>query len=159
MRTYARGDNPNLKRASSELAALRGELKKLEQQEQKAPKGGDNRVPSLRDAPQLGLEYERRLRDVKFAAAMYELMLKQFEAAKIDEAHEAMVVQIVDPATPPDYKFKPKRALIVVVAAMLGLCLGMLWALVANYVEEMDKDPEQARNLMEIKAAFSPRKR
>jgi uncharacterized protein involved in exopolysaccharide biosynthesis len=96
---------------------------------------------------------------VKFAAAMYDLMLKQLEAAKIDESREAMVVQIVDPATPPDYKFKPKRALIVVFAAMLGLCLGMLWALVANYVEEMSKDPEQAQNLREIKAAFSLRKR
>jgi capsule polysaccharide export protein KpsE/RkpR len=154
LRTYARGNNPNLRRAESELAALGSELAKLErQQEQKASDG--NTLSSLREAPQLGLEYQRRLRDVKFATAMYELMLRHFEAAKIDESREAMVVQVIDPATPPDYKFKPKRAMIVVFATLLGLCLGMLWALWADYIEAMKKDPEQKQVLEEIKAALS----
>jgi capsule polysaccharide export protein KpsE/RkpR len=153
LRTYAGGSNPNLRRAESELTALRAELAKLEQQqEQKASDGSAQ--PSLREAPQLGLEYQRRVRDVKFATAMYELMLRQFEAAKIDESREAMVVQIVDPATPPDYKFKPKRALIVVFATLLGLCLGMLWALWADYIEAMKKNPEQKQVLEDIKAAL-----
>jgi uncharacterized protein involved in exopolysaccharide biosynthesis len=154
LRTYARSSNPNLRRAESELSALRTELAKLEQQQEQKVSGG-NTLPSLREAPQLGLEYQRRLRDVKFATAMYELMLKQFEAAKIDESREAMVVQIVDPATPPDYKFKPKRAMIVAFATLLGLCLGMLWALWADYIEAMKKDPEQKQVLAEIKAALA----
>jgi uncharacterized protein involved in exopolysaccharide biosynthesis len=153
LRTYARGGHPNLKRAESELSALRTELAKLEQQQEQKITEGEI-LPSLRATPQLGLEYQRRLRDVKLAAAMYELMMKQFEAAKIDEAREAMVVQIVDPAAPPDYKFKPKRALIIVVATLLGLCLGMLWTLWANYIETMKKDPEQKQVLDEIKAAL-----
>jgi uncharacterized protein involved in exopolysaccharide biosynthesis len=157
LRTYARGSHPNLRRAESELSALRIELAKLEQQQEQRIKEGDT-LPSLRETPQLGLEYQRRLRDVKFAAAMYELMLKQFEAAKIDEAREAMVVQIVDPAAPPDYKFKPKRALIIVVATLLGLCLGMLWSLWAHYIEGVKKDPEQKQVLDEIKAELSFRK-
>ncbi|MDR2527459.1 MAG: hypothetical protein LBD04_00355 [Synergistaceae bacterium] len=157
LRTYAGGGNPNLRRAESELAALRVELEKLEQEQKTSD--GSALMTSLRDAPQLGLEYQRKMRDVKYATAMYELMLKQFEAAKIDESREAMVVQVVDPATPPDYKFKPKRALIVVFATLLGLCLGMLWALFADYVEAMKKDPEQAQVIKEIKAAFSFRKR
>jgi uncharacterized protein involved in exopolysaccharide biosynthesis len=157
LRTYASGGNPNLRRAESELAALRVELEKLEQEQKTSD--GSALMTSLRDAPQLGLEYQRKVRDVKYAMAMYELMLKQFEAAKIDESREAMVVQVVDPAAPPDYKFKPKRALIVVFATLLGLCLGMLWALFADYIEAMKKDPEQAQIIKEIKAAFSFRKR
>jgi uncharacterized protein involved in exopolysaccharide biosynthesis len=153
LRTYAGGSNPNLRRAESELTALRVELAKLEQQQEQKVSDGSAQ-PSLRDAPQLGLEYQRRVRDVKFATAMYELMLRQFEAAKIDESREAMVVQIVDPATPPDYKFKPKRALIIVFATLLGLCLGMLWALWVDYIENMKKDPEQKRVLEEIKVAL-----
>ncbi|MDR1379397.1 MAG: hypothetical protein LBJ36_10160 [Synergistaceae bacterium] len=154
LRTYARGGNPNLRRAESELSALRIELAKLEQQqEQKASE--NSTLSSLHEAPQLGLEYQRRLRDVKFATAMYELILKQLEAAKIDEAREAMVVQIIDPAIPPDYKFKPKRAQIIVIATLLGLCLGVLWALWANYLEVVKKDPEQKQILAEIKAALT----
>jgi capsule polysaccharide export protein KpsE/RkpR len=159
LRTYARSGNPNLRRAESELVALRGELTKLEQQQGTNALDGNGSMTSLREAPQLGLEYQRRLRDVKYAATMYELMIKQFEAAKIDESREAMVVQIVDPATPPDYKFKPRRALIVIFATLLGLCLGMLWAMFANYVEISKQDPEQNQVLAEIKAAFSLRKK
>ncbi|MDR1916168.1 MAG: hypothetical protein LBQ58_06305 [Synergistaceae bacterium] len=158
LRTYARGDNPSLKRAMSELASLRSELKKLEQQEQKSSNEPSGQMASLREVPQLGLEYQRRLRDVQFAATMYELMLKQFEAAKIDESREAIYVQVIDPATPPDYKFKPKRALIVVFSVLLGLCLGMLWALCAYYIENVKNDPDENKTLEEIKSVFSFRK-
>ncbi|MDR1472216.1 MAG: hypothetical protein LBS75_06810 [Synergistaceae bacterium] len=151
LRTYARGGNPDLRRAESELSALRAELAKLER-EQKASEG--SAPSSLREAPRLGLEYQRRLRDVKFAATMYEIMLKQFEVAKIDESREAMVVQVVDSAMPPDYKFKPKRAKIVAVATLAGLCLGMLWAIWSDYIEAMKKDPEQSQVLEEIRAMF-----
>ena len=133
LRTYARQDNPRLRLAQSQLAAMRTELAKLEEQQknqgQAELKGKDEAFSSMSQAPHLGLEYQRRLRDVKFAEAMYELMLKQFEAAKLDEANEAIVVQVLDPATPPDYKFKPKRAAIMVFSALAGLCLGMLWVM------------------------------
>jgi capsule polysaccharide export protein KpsE/RkpR len=154
LRTYARGNNPNLKRAESELSALRGELSKLEQQGTNisSEKGS---MTSLRDASQLGLEYQRRLRDVKYATTMYELMVKQFEAAKIDESREAMTVQIIDRATPSDYKFKPKRTLIVLITTSFGLCLGMMWAIFADYLKSLKQDPEQNRALAEIKAAFA----
>jgi capsule polysaccharide export protein KpsE/RkpR len=158
LRTYASGDNPNLRRAQSELAALRAELAKLEQQERRTVKGNANKATSLREAPQLGLEYSRRLRDVQYATTMYELMLKQFEAAKIDESREAIYVQVIDPATPPDYKFKPKRALIVAFATLLGLCLGMLWSLMAYYIEAIKEDPEEREKFEQIKAAFTFRR-
>jgi uncharacterized protein involved in exopolysaccharide biosynthesis len=136
LRTYARGDNPNLKRAMTELAALRAELNKLErQQTQKNDK--TRKATSLGEAPQLGLEYQRRLRDVKFATVMYELMLRQFEVAKVDESREAMVVQVIDPATSPDYKYKPRRSLIVLLGIMSGLCVSTLWILFTDYIETM----------------------
>jgi uncharacterized protein involved in exopolysaccharide biosynthesis len=138
LRTYARGENPNLKRAITELSALRAELNKLERQRtQKNDK--TTKATSLGEAPQLGLEYQRRVRDVKFASAMYELMLQQFEAAKVDESREAMVVRVIDPATPPDYKYKPKRAHIILLGVSIGLFLGMTWVLVADYVETMKR--------------------
>ena len=75
------------------------------------------------------------MRDVRFASAMYELMMQQFEAAKVDESREAMVVQVIDSATPPDYKYKPKRALIILLGVLAGLCVGMTWVLFADYIK------------------------
>ncbi len=139
LRTYAKQDNLNLRLAQSQLETMRTELVKLEEQQKKQGQsnleGNGESFSSMSQVPQFGLEYQRRLRDVKFAEAIYELMLKQFEAAKLDEAKDLLTVHIVDPATPPDYKFKPKRALIVLFSTALGLCLGIFWALFENYIK------------------------
>jgi uncharacterized protein involved in exopolysaccharide biosynthesis len=70
-------------------------------------------------------------------------MMQQFESAKIDESREAMVVQIIDPATPPDYKFKPRRAQIILLGVLIGLCAGITWVMIVDYVETMRKDFKQ----------------
>ncbi|MDR3166065.1 MAG: hypothetical protein LBU13_10860 [Synergistaceae bacterium] len=143
LKTYARVENPNLKRAMSELSALRAELNKLEQQQTLKTEDKTPQTASLREAPQLGLEYQRRVRNVKFASAMYEIMMQQFEAAKVDESREAMVVQVIDPASPPDYKYKPKRSQIVLLGLLVGLGFGMTWVLIADYIQTMRKDFKQ----------------
>jgi uncharacterized protein involved in exopolysaccharide biosynthesis len=158
MKTYARSGNPDLKRAESELVALRSELFKIEQN-QAHESSDSNSLASLREAPQLGLEYQRRLRDVQYATVIYDIMLKQFEAAKIDESRETMVVQVLDPAIPPDKKFEPKRLRIVIFAVFMGLCLGILWALTAEYIAMLKKDPDQNKVLNDIGAMLSLRKR
>jgi uncharacterized protein involved in exopolysaccharide biosynthesis len=146
LRTYAKRGNPQLKRAESELAALQNELAKLEEQEQeKNPKKSAVPTNSLREAPQRGLEYQRKLRDVQYATTMYELMMKQLESAKMDESNDVLFVQVLNFAIPPDYKFKPKRALIVIAGIASGFFIGMLWALGKNYVENTKRsiDPAQ----------------
>jgi uncharacterized protein involved in exopolysaccharide biosynthesis len=136
LRTYAKSGNPQLKRAGSELAALKNELTKLEEQEQeKNSKQEVRSANSLREAPQRGLEYQRRLRDVKYATTMYELMMKQLESAKMDESSDLLFVQVLNFAVPPDYKFKPKRAFIVIGGIASGFFMGMLWAFGKNYSE------------------------
>jgi uncharacterized protein involved in exopolysaccharide biosynthesis len=142
LRTYARGENPNLKRAVTELAALRTELNKLEQQQTRENEGKNKigKAAPLSEVPELGLEYQRRLRGVKFASAMYEIMMQQFEIAKIDESREAMVVQVIDIARPPDYKYKPKRGQIITLGVLVGLCAGLMWVLVTDYIDTMKKE-------------------
>jgi uncharacterized protein involved in exopolysaccharide biosynthesis len=143
LRTYARSENPNLKRTMTELSALRAELNKLEQQQTRKTEDEKRQAPSLGEAPQLGLEYQRRVRDVKFASAMHEIMIQQFETAKVDESRETMIVQVVDSATPPDYKYKPKRAQIVLLGVLMGLFVGMTWVWSADCIETMRKDFKQ----------------
>src|SRR6266478_7072555 len=48
------------------------------------------------------------------------LRAKQYEAARLDEAKTAAIIQVVDPAIEPDRKSSPPRTLIVVIAALLG---------------------------------------
>jgi tyrosine-protein kinase Etk/Wzc len=128
--TFATDQNPDVIRLQHELAGLRAQVKKMEQSQ--VAGGGDIFVPTGR-VPEAGLEYIRRLREVKYQETMFELLAKQFEVARLDEAKEAAIIQIVDSAIAPDYKSKPRRAVIVIVVAFVA---GML-TLVGAFISEV----------------------
>jgi uncharacterized protein involved in exopolysaccharide biosynthesis len=94
-----------------------------------------------------GLDYVRKLRDVKYNEAIFEILLKQFELAKLDEAKQGSIVQVVDPAFPPDKRSFPKRGLIVLLAAALGFFAGVLASFVVSEFERIPEDSETAHKL------------
>ena len=140
--SYARRDNPRLKLAQSQLDAMMKELHRLETEQQRTERqhgriiSGDilSSIYSLGSVPELGLEYMRYERELKFATVKYETMLRQYENAKLTEASDFSTVQIIDPATPPDWKYKPKRAQIMVIGTMLGFALGVFWAFITAHI-------------------------
>jgi uncharacterized protein involved in exopolysaccharide biosynthesis len=91
--------------------------------------GSDLFIPTGK-IPAAGVEYVRAYRDVKYAETIFELMAKQFELAKIDEARDAAVIQVVDHAVPPDQKSKPRRVLTVLVTTFAAAILALLTAFV-----------------------------
>lgn len=126
MRAYAAPGNPQLQMVEREAVALRGQLDKLERG---APEG--SAVPA-RNLPEAGLEYVRKVRDVKYHELLFEILSRQYEAARIDEARMAPLVQVVDPAVVPDKKTWPPRALFTLAAG----CLGALGACVFVLVKQ-----------------------
>jgi tyrosine-protein kinase Etk/Wzc len=141
MRTYATPNNPDLKRAEQELAALRGQLARLERNT--GEMGNGNLEIPTRRLPEVELDYIRSARDLKYHEALYDFLSKQLEAARIDEAKEAVVVQVVDRAVPPEKKSSPRRALIVLVSAAVVFILSCLWALLTEAFHRRQQDPEQ----------------
>lgn len=142
MRTYATESNPDSVRLRHEIRSIQSELTKLESGKSANHKGAGGKSVSP-----AGLENIRLLRETKFLEAMVELLTKQFEAAKIDEAQDAAIIQVVDKAIAPDFKSKPKRALIVIIT---GLVVGFLAVILAFFVEAVAKartDPLSARRL------------
>jgi uncharacterized protein involved in exopolysaccharide biosynthesis len=73
----------------------------------------------------------------------------------VDEAKEGPLVQQVDVASAPERKAKPKRALIVIVAAFAGLFLGVLIAFVRRAVRKAGEDPAGAGQFAKLKAAWA----
>lgn len=144
MRSFATERNPDYIRVQQELAGLRAQLLRLEKTNTAG--GGDIFVPTGK-VPESGLEYIRKLREVKYHETLFELLAKQFEVAKADEAKDAGFIQVVDKAVPPEKKSKPKRALIVIVS---GLVAGLLAVVAAFLIEAMEKarrDPHSASRL------------
>jgi uncharacterized protein involved in exopolysaccharide biosynthesis len=141
MRTFTTEHNPDYVRVRQQLAGLRAELTKLERAQ--IGGGGDILLPTGQ-VPAAGLEYVRKFRDVKYQEAIFELLAKQFEAAKIDEAKEAAIIQVVDQAIAPDRKSKPKRALIVIGVTLAAGFLAFIWAFAREARERASRDPVQA---------------
>ncbi len=154
MKSFAAEQNPEKIRAEQELAALRTQLAKLENQ----PGVSGDPLINLGKVPSLGLEYVRRVRDVKYYEAMFELLARQFEAAKLDEAREGAIVQVVDVADVPDRRSSPKRLLIVAVGIFLGLLGGLAYCTFSEGLKMLASDPRNAARLRILKGPIALKK-
>ncbi len=148
LETFATGENAQIIEAQQELKGLQDQLASLAGSQQNPnsliiPKGM---------VPQASLEYVRRLRDVKYYETIFEVLARQYELARLDQAREGAPIQVVDPAIVPDHKSSPKRLLILFVATILGLILGVLTALLQDSWKSMKQDPEVGSKIASIKA-------
>jgi tyrosine-protein kinase Etk/Wzc len=154
MQTYATGQNAELARAQQELDGLRAQLARLTGSDEDdggliVPKGA---VPSA------SLEYMRKLRDVQYYQAIFNVLARQFELAKLDEAKEGALVQVVDPAIPPDKKSFPKRLLIAGCAAVVGFLFAVCFAFWQASLRRMEDDPLTSSKLSTLRRACSLRR-
>jgi len=152
MQTYATNENAQLVQAQRELDGLRAQLGKLggsadsDNNELILPKG---RVPEA------GLEYVRKLRDVKYNETIFDILARQFELAKLDEAKEGALIQVVDPAIPPDKCSFPKRGPIVIGATFVGLLIGISYALASAVMGYLKSVPAANAKLLYFKRMLS----
>jgi len=75
------------------------------------------------------------------------LLSKQYELARLDEARDAVVIQIVDQAVPPDKKVKPNRPLLVSLSMMIAFLVSLFVAFVLEFVEKSRLDPGKKKKL------------
>lgn len=152
MRTFATARNPDLLRLQEELSALRAQLAQMEKSS--ATKDGEFMISASR-VPEAGVEYIRRLRDLKYAEAMFELLAKQFELSKIEEAKDSSVVQILDQAVPAQKKTKPKRAVITLLGLVAGGMLGILLAFAREAYIRSRNNPDDNSRWSDLSRALS----
>ena len=130
--------NPEYQRVQAELGALQSQLQQLQKSSPQTQPGSDGDLVSS-SLPAVGLAYVRKLRDVKYHETLFELLARQYAAARMDQARSSPEVQVVDPATAPDHKSAPPRALLIVGFTLLGLLVGcaqvLMSALLATWLE------------------------
>lgn len=134
MRTYMTDSNPELRVGLQELIALRAELAKAEQSDKGSASGE-------------GAEYVARFRDFKYHETLFELMAKQYELARLDEAREGTVIQVIDAAQPPERKSRPKKALIAIFTTLAVFFLVVLAVFIRQGLRSAATDPQSAEKL------------
>jgi tyrosine-protein kinase Etk/Wzc len=123
LKTYVADENPRLQRLTREIGSLQSELASLENGVHVA---GKPEVP-VGELPQAGLEYIRRLREVRYHESLFEGLSKQYEAARLDEAKAAPLIQVIDRAVTPEKKSWPPRAVIVAGSILLAAIGTAVW--------------------------------
>lgn len=151
MKTYSTPQNPDFQRVEETLRGLRAELAKMEG---RGGRGHDPLMPTGRMA-QIGTDYAKQLRDLKFNEVLYGLLLQQHEAAKLDEAKDATTIQVIDKAVPPEKKVKPKRTVMVMLAAFIGFLLSAFASFLMEYRERANANPEDRERFETLKKYLS----
>lgn len=150
LRSYSTEQNPNVQLAENQLASLQSEVSRLERR-------NSSSTPSnfgLEDLSGTGIEYLRAEHELQYRQTLFDMLVKQYDAARLDEAKDAAVIQVVEPAIPPDRKSSPRRVPIVMMFTMLGI-LCSLFYLFAHGVGQ--RNPELFQSMAKLKSALASR--
>jgi uncharacterized protein involved in exopolysaccharide biosynthesis len=133
LRESATSQNPELIRLQSEIDDLEGQLVRLQMGTGKSKTGA---IPTSK-VPELELEFVRKSREVKYHEALFEMLARQYEAAQMDESHQAPLLQVLDAASYPDAKSSPQRKKIMLSGLIFGFLASAVWVLVRERIPEI----------------------
>jgi tyrosine-protein kinase Etk/Wzc len=147
MKTYSEPKNPDLQKSEEVLTGLKEQLGKLQSKNGENP---DTLMPAGK-MPEIGTGYTRKLREVKFNQALFDLIAQQYEIARVDEARDAIIIQVLDKAVPPEKKSKPKRALIVIDVTFMVFFLMTIAAFLSEFLKNYLNDPRNKVTIEQVK--------
>jgi tyrosine-protein kinase Etk/Wzc len=145
MRQFATEANPEMVALRRRVEEMRRQLARMQYGEALAA-GADRRdfVVPLPRVPEVGLELARLMRDVKVQETLVTLLTQQVEQARLAEARDLPVVQVLDRAVAPQRHVKPRLRLNLALAGVTSLFAGVFLAFFMEYVARLRGRPRPA---------------
>jgi tyrosine-protein kinase Etk/Wzc len=150
LQSFATSRNIDVRMAERELSGYREILRQADQNRS----SGDPLNLGIRAIPGTELEYLGSVREVKYQEAVLELLMKQGEAARLDEARDGTIIQVIEPAIPADRRASPHRSMIVVMLSILGFLSACTYLLGRAYILN---NIELSQSLARLKSAVVAR--
>jgi uncharacterized protein involved in exopolysaccharide biosynthesis len=129
-------ENPYTRRVAGEVSSFRSELSSLESGESLGGFGVGFGV-SLKNLPEVSMEFWRKYRDVKVLEEAYALVFQQLEYARVLEARDTPTISVLSWAVPPERRSYPKRVVMVLLAAAFAFLMSAGAALVADHMRQL----------------------
>jgi tyrosine-protein kinase Etk/Wzc len=152
---FATAQNPEIKRLSTEISALRSQLSRYELAHAQF-KGSDKASTSVNVKVTSPFQQEaaQAYSTLKIQETLLDGFVRQLEVAKIDEAKEGPPVQVLDVARAPEIRAKPERKKLVIAYTVTGLVIGFVLALLKALVSHVKSKPDGKQRLRDLKRAW-----
>lgn len=134
-------NNPEVQTQQALVAALRSQLAAIERS----------------TAPGSDADYVSKYREFKYQEALFEMFARQYELARVDESREGALIQVVDPALPPEWKSKPSRLTYGLVGTLVALVVLVAWILMRDAWSRASQAPRTADKIRQLRLAFKRR--
>jgi hypothetical protein len=129
---------------------IKNEYNMARSQEGNLKKALEEQKNVTQDQGDVGIQYRVLLRDVETNRALYENMLKSLKATMATENVPATNIRLVYPALIPEAPMYPRKFRTLLLAAGLGLFLGVILALALEGLDTTIKTPEDVESFLEI---------
>ncbi len=136
-RRFATDANPKLKQLQAEYNAIKKQF-----EANKGMLNASSGTGEIKNITESSLQYAALFREYKFRESLVTILLRQYETAKIREAQDPVVIQLLSPPTIPEIRSKPQRKKIVVLATLLGGFLAVFAAFTRHFLSLSAKDPQ-----------------
>jgi len=92
---------------------------------------------SFNSLPSLGLENARLIREVKLQSTIQEILIPQYEQAKLEETKNIPTLQLIDKPKVAINKAKPKRALIVIGSTLMSILVSCTFVYAGHHTRDL----------------------
>ena len=137
--------NPNVVRLRAEISGLEEQLRSM----QSGGAGDVAGLPSTK-APGIALDNLRKTREVKFHETLFEMLARQYETAKQNEAKTVSMIEVLDRAIPAEHKSWPPRTLFCLLGLIGGCVAGVCGVLIQTLGRKVMDHPENRRKYHEL---------
>jgi capsule polysaccharide export protein KpsE/RkpR len=142
-------NNVRVRSVRARIGELRRQLEKLGGKGESATsipeQPGDSLYPSIRKLPLLGVTYADLYRRTRVQEAVFEVLTKEYEMAKVQEVKEIPTVKVLDSPSIPDKKSFPPRLMIMLLGTAFAFGLATTWVFGRTAWSQMDSnDPTKA---------------
>lgn len=149
-KSFSTENNPDVQLLQNQLDSMRQEQARLSR--------GTTRIGNspmgLQDLAGSGLDYLKAAHELQYRQTLFDLLIKQFDSAGLDEAKEAAIIQVVDLPAPAERRSSPRTLLITIMLALVGALSGCSYI----YVTEISRsNPRLAAAFAAFKSALFSR--
>jgi capsule polysaccharide export protein KpsE/RkpR len=142
------------------VSSLKARIGELERQLNKL--GGNDEsmnaehqlYPAIRQLPLLAVKYYDLYRRTKIEETVFEMLTKQFELAKVQEAKEVGTVSVVEQPLVADRRSGPPRMLVIVALTLFSVLYSIVWCVGLEKWRRIEPANDQKILLSEIANAL-----